>query len=114
MFLGVHSQTLSTFGMREPDLIRADGQQIWRLTVSLYLSHGLLTIMLTSLAQLVPGFLLESMLKGPRMAFFYLYVGTVANAFGVGLASDFKSSLGPAPVLFGMLTGVAATYVYYW
>ena len=114
MFLGVHRETLLTFGMRSSDLIRDDSTQIWRLTASLYLSHGLMTILLTSLAQLVPGCLLESILKGPRMAFFYLYVGTVANAFGVGLTSDSKSSLGPTPALYGMLTGVGATYVYYW
>ena len=86
--------------------------EVWRLILSLYITHGFITIVINSIAQMIIGFLLESMLGPLRMAGFYFAVGISANIFGA-ITTDWYAA-GPEPMLFGQLGGIIAMYLFYW
>ena len=58
IFLGVNPPTLEQYGMRMPYRIVVD-YEVWRLFTSIYITHGLITLTVSSLAQLILGFRLE-------------------------------------------------------
>lgn len=97
--------------MRIPWKIVSEGE-VWRLFTPLYLTHGFLTIVANTVAQLILGFKLEGVMGTWRMAAYYFTLGICVNIFGASLTS--WHAVGPEPVIFGMLSGLIAAYIFYW
>lgn len=111
MFLGLHAHTLDFFGMRMPWKIVNEGA-VWRLLTSVYLTHSFMTLVLNSIAQLILAFQIEKVIGARRMAAYYILTGVSANLFAI--ASTDRYAAGPEPVIFGLLAGFLALFIFHW
>ena len=111
MFLGLHAFTLDQFGMRMPWKIVSEGE-VYRLITPLYVTHSLFSVIVNSIGQMILGFALEPALGTARMIVFYFAVGIGANI--VGAVGTDNYATGPEPMIFALLAGMLAMYLFYW
>ena len=110
-FLGVHEETLQSFGMRMPYKVRYD-MAVHRLLMPALLNYGISTMVINVLIEMIIGFMVDAPMGSFRMCVFFLISVVGGNLTGCVISSDY--AIGAEPFIFAMFSALLGMFIVFW